>query len=517
MFYLIPFAIVYGWLHEFRTAWQHVIVAFTPTVSREVFIGFLTFSIPFMWNAYQEILALKAAIKGEKIENVLTHEYYQKILKLFFIYVQGGVVVFVTFGLLFVEIFPSWLNLLGLFLSLIYFGLLPQIYEWIQNKSETSLSDYLNYTNPATEDAKNVFRELWTMDEQTRQKIFGIKFTTLYPLFFNKLQTLLVAEQPEHIKQHLEIFHPSLKELNTFFITSREIFENLLKLHREIWVKQKKTINQDNLLERWGNYNMCEGLLEVMVFTSIFERALRGHDAFMFFHVFEAHVKTNHGNKEYVIHLMRRFFGSLFAKAGKASEMYDIWHHFFPSDWKITIAGLRNTQDPIPGIALEEFFHWAVSKISEGKDEYDSVLEDANLNLFSDTDPVMWARILTIVTMAHGGSPMESVINHPWNFGSIGRMRSYTGHGSESDKDIWKRMSEVWREQEEVEANYTVDLALLVFGRLFTRDNIAKFIEELKNFNANDDQRLEAKKRMLEEILNKINTKLQTVSEPVAA
>ena len=72
-----------------------------------IFLGMITFSIPFLWNAYQRLLEKKKYIIGEKIENILEKEFYYKSVKLFRYLVQYPVGIFIFLGLFIIPIlFP---------------------------------------------------------------------------------------------------------------------------------------------------------------------------------------------------------------------------------------------------------------------------------------------------------------------------------------------------------------------------------------------------------------------------
>ncbi len=42
-----------------------------------IFLGFITFSIPFLWYVYQKISKIKDESVGDKIENILNKKYFK--------------------------------------------------------------------------------------------------------------------------------------------------------------------------------------------------------------------------------------------------------------------------------------------------------------------------------------------------------------------------------------------------------------------------------------------------------
>ena len=113
------------------------------------------------------------------------------------------------------------------------------------------------------------------------------------------------------------------------------------------------------------------------------------------------------------------------------------------------------------------------------------------MNLFPEVDPIIWARILLFRYSPPGPEgKIKYVIERKWHFGHVGRIYSGTGG---SDEVVEKWLSE--RTEEEEEATY--ELALFLFKNTFTKENLEKYIKELKDLESTYNKNsLEEKHRL---------------------
>jgi len=150
-----------------------------------IVLGFIAFSIPFLWNAYQRILDKKAHIQGDKIENILTKEFYLKSLRYFEILIQYPVGILIFLGLFVVPLFPFYLGVTALVIIFFYFSMLPQIFQKVEVLSTTNLKDFLTSANAESEDTRKVFAELWQKEDDLFEKELSIELSHIFEYFAN--------------------------------------------------------------------------------------------------------------------------------------------------------------------------------------------------------------------------------------------------------------------------------------------------------------------------------------------
>jgi hypothetical protein len=86
-------------------------------------------------------------------------------------------------------------------------------------------------------------------------------------------------------------------------------------------------------------------------------------------------------NWQYITCLFSSFCPTFFNEINSVPSNYGIWDHYFPPEWKITIA---NKDNRIARIIFREFFIWAKDRILKNKNDkkYDKVLNDVINGIF---------------------------------------------------------------------------------------------------------------------------------------
>ncbi len=159
-----------------------------------IFIGFIAFGIPFMWNAYQRILEIKSQSIGEKIEHILSKEFYQKANKYFEAFLLFPTALLVFVGLIVSPFLPLLVAIVLIIFSVIFFILQPRIFSWIEGISATDLKNYLIRKDPTDPDLLKVFRELWQKDDKAVEKDLAIIPGHLMNIFADKMEKLIDHE-----------------------------------------------------------------------------------------------------------------------------------------------------------------------------------------------------------------------------------------------------------------------------------------------------------------------------------
>ncbi len=266
-----------------------------------------------------------------------------------------------------------------------------------------------------------------------------------------------------------------------------EVFPKILEWHFEMWEKTYRLIKEKEKLDEWASYNevlrVSDSIVEI-----IEERALKERASFSFFEQLKEHIDKHQkkviGEHYYAKYFFMNVFCPIFFKnITDSPERYDVWKHYFPQkpqDWKITKNNLKDKENIIPNIILHEFLRWTQDRILKREEEFDKKLEDVSENLFPEVEPIIWSRVLVFVLSSYGESRVKSMIERPWNFGFIGRMRTYSGFPSDSEKELDKKMSEAAQSEKKTETEKTFELAYLFFMQQFSKENLEKYIKEIK-------------------------------------
>jgi len=141
---------------------------------------------------------------------------------------------------------------------------------------------------------------------------------------------------------------------------------------------------------------------------------------------------------------------------------------------------------------LNRFLEWSRSRIwSEGK-EWDKDLDEVSKELFPNIDPIVWAKILAFVMRPWSGSRMQAIVEKDQNFGYIGRIFTGWGDGVETD----------FARQREEQLKETINLAVFIFGGIFTVGNLNQWLNELNNLSYLEDSDEYRRKEQWKEILS---------------
>jgi len=264
-------------------------------------------------------------------------------------------------------------------------------------------------------------------------------------------------------------------------------------------------------LDKFTNYSGISRVLD-SIFRNIEERSLKEGEAFSLFAYFKKHaehykhelVKRDHEHY-YIIFLFRTFYQVFFENVLYSSEILDIWEQYFPKEWKISKTNLLDKEHKLlSSLSWKYFLNWANDRIIQSKEEKDLVLGEFSRDLFPEVDPILWAKFLVFVfSGSNEKNRVKLAIERPWNFGPIERVKLYSIEmGSE---EMHKKMSE----DIEIERQKTYELACYLFKKEFSKDNIKKYIKEIKNLEY--PEKLTEEKNKLE-LLNTFKEMLSYVN-----
>jgi len=292
-------------------------------------------------------------------------------------------------------------------------------------------------------------------------------------------------------------FSNFLNKRSTLFLTRIDgMLGSVLDWHFGTWKKENEFLDQENKLDEWSMYGELSRTIDA-IFRQIEIRALKDKASFSFFKKLDKHAQTHMkesvSSRYYIESLFDTFYQVYFQNIYDSPERFNIWNHYFPEKWKITKSNLEGSENVISNISLNNFFEWANGRIWQTKDEKDFPLNDAITYLFPEVDPISWAKILIFIYTPPGDDRLRAVIESPWNFGFIGRVKTYRGPG----EDQIRRM----RKDEETN---TFDLAYFLFSDQFSKANLENYIASLEQLSYSKESPEESKRLRLHSLFAKM-------------
>ena len=290
---------------------------------------------------------------------------------------------------------------------------------------------------------------------------------------------------------------------NVYLIVLDNIFPKILEWHFYIWQKEYELLGKDHDLNEWSNYNQISATLDG-IFKKVEERALKEGNSYSFFRAFEKHIERNkevfiEGAKNkfyYVESIMPIFYSTLVENIKNSKERHDIWGHYFPIKWKITKDNIEDQKNIISRALLHYFLDWARERFwqSEDEKEYDGLLDEIATNLFPSVEPILWAKLLTILMRSWvNDNRMKSLIELGTNFGLFSRI--FVSFDSTENQ-----LHDLMATQEKV----TMELVLFLFGNYFTKDTLNNFIKDLNELKYDQDSKEEKRRHDYITIFNKL-------------
>lgn len=313
------------------------------------------------------------------------------------------------------------------------------------------------------------------------------------------------------IEKNLKTASKLLNDFGNFInnrpLASLVIFDNnfskILRWHFLIWKKEYRLLNKENKLDQWSNYGELSRTLD-LILKNIEKRCLQERETFSFFKSFEKHAekyKNNSikgkGKREfyYIESLFEIFYHVFFENIEGSPERFDIWNHYFPDKWKVTKDNLENKENIIVRISLYRFLEWAQNRIWKSEEEFDQNLDDVARNLFPETDPILWAKILIFVLSPYGKNRVESVIERPWNFGFIGRVKMNWVPAENTDKKLKAKIGRTSEAENTFELLYLLAKTYPVF-KIFSKKDLGTYVRLLINLKGKYSEGPEETKRL---------------------
>jgi hypothetical protein len=358
-------------------------------------------------------------------------------------------------------------------------------YRWMKGNKFKFRFDYLKKIQDE-QDMEEAWRSVWETQNINYQN--EIYFFEIFCDIINKF----LKNQNINNKIYLKI----LSDFDIFFKLRSSEFLNFanktisffLMWNFEFWKKENIYLYEDNKIDLYSMYNQVSLAVDSIVRQS-FSIALKSRHSYSFFKALKEHVEKNKNtvvsNKLYIEFLFDQFFEVFFENIHNSPEKFNIWNHYYPTEWKITKDNLQNSENQVSCIALDIFLKWAVDKIWEDKDENDFALDDVSRNIFPEVDPILWALILIFIYSPYDNDRMRSVIERKWIFGFFGN----TKISKNSKINVNKQFND--------EFLSTIELSNFIFKDEFSEDKIIKYIDLLNHISYPKESREERKRLRL--------------------
>lgn len=374
------------------------------------------------------------------------------------------------------------------------FWLVVRLYNWVKGDKDNFKLAYLRDFPKSPRDQIMAWQDYWatnpSINSRFKEKDFFIVFAQQINLILNE------KEDWELLPKLLETFGSNIQNRNKIFILIfKEFFPEILEWHLLLWRKTyirftKNHNTSDQVNER--SIFEAEHLIDQII-KYITNEALLGKtgNSFSYFEFLKNHVDKYENEKIVGEQHIYTYIDSLpiyydiLNKIPSSQEAFDIWNHYFPETWKINLQNIENHL--IARMWWKIFIEWARERIWSGKKGWDQDLEEISRELFPTVDPMIWAKILTLILRPWSGSRIKMAVESEQNFGMIGRV--ITGWVNDNNED---NLSDIYTFQK----RETLKLALRLFNAILTKENIAIWLDELNNLsydqNSDHDQQKEA-------------------------
>ena len=380
-------------------------------------------------------------------------------------------------------------------------GILHNSYHWMKGNKFQQRFFYLKEIKNI-HDIEDTWRSVWqteSINHQNEIKFFDIFYITVNKLLHCEKKNILFATKM------LEDFDNCVEKRSPgFFTLPDKPLAIILNWHFEMWQREQEFQYQDDSIESWGIYDQIFRTSE-SIFQKIIIIVLKGRHAYSFFKTLKEHTEKNNkvrvSNNLYVEFIFRSFYEKFFENIHSSPDKFNIWNHYFPVEWKVTKSNLQSSENQISHTTLHNFLEWAVPKILEEIEEKDFSLDDVSRNIFPEVDSILWASILIFVYSSYSDdrTQLRSAIERPWNFGFFSHAK--VSSTSKND-DIQNSFT--------TDVFNTVALAILIFPRQFSYENLVKYLDSLQGISYPEESNEESKRLRLYNLFRIMLSQVET-------
>jgi len=434
------------------------------------------------------LIPIAIAIFGkEEIETLDRNVHLDHIIRAkYFLYIFAAIFLPPAFW----PISPIWLKLLEIIIWVIGIFFMTTIlirsYEWIRKDKFDSRYKYLKGLNKE-KDLLESWHSFWKQNnmnpatELNFQKLFIGKLNKLISeSSFNNNATIAI--------NLLKDFDSLLEKRYPMNLIIGDIFPKILSWHFIALNKEK---------------NALESSFEVMAYEISFtlEQLIRKIELIalknrLFIHLLR-HLRDcankHKENREFIYNLFSTFFYEFSENASDITDRKSLWRNL-PPQWLINEENLKSKDNSVYANAWWKiYWDWALPRIVEAKSEYDELLDEANKTLFSEVEPIIWAKLQ--IFAFHGGDSEERInyaIQHRQTFGIFFVTPAFV-----VGEDISPIESEELKRKEK-----TFRLAKILLGSLYSPDKLEEYISILENITTKDNSSEDYKRKSFIRIFN---------------
>ncbi len=294
-------------------------------------------------------------------------------------------------------------------------------------------------------------------------------------------------EQLQRLSEHI-----SFKDWTIF----QDLFQSILQKYQDIHAHKKDNPSATHLR------HTLERILGFFV-----QKSLQEGTAYIFFATLANQLKKTSCSTEFRTNTIKKIAIPFFSNVTDSADHLNIWKHYFPEEWKVNKETLFK-ENCIACLWLDEFVSWALSRIGSRRAEgdMDKHLDEVSRELFPTVDPIVWAIILTFCLQSFSPNKrIKALVERRQRFGLYSRVRFYHSSFPEESR---RQVAEKTDKQDEKERKDTIDLAFLIFGSQFEKEEIKKYLEELNGLKYEEGTwQLDEKnqiKQIFEDMLNHI-------------
>lgn len=364
---------------------------------------------------------------------------------------------------------------------------------------------------------------------------------------FTKIFISHIDEAIKYKKYHLaielsQVYQNNIEKRDRFSL-GYEMLPKLFEWHEKFWEIEQRWLTKEILKEKIQNsfsekhfptfrkwvfkflsksysepdYFWNWHYFQQELFPAVAKALLHdGHGSYQLFTTFKKYVDESVTKLEtiedkdrkkrwdnYIVGLFGSFCPMFFDTIDKVSGNYDIWHHNFPPEWKVTAA---NSKSGIPRIILHEFLEWAQKRIfKQNPENYDKDLSEVANGIFPNAHHSLFPAFINLLFT----SEIKDAVQKEPNFFLINTGISWSGE--KSDEDVQKMFNQQDQSQKEETAKIIFEYfrdnwrPLLYFKEDLTEKELAEwegYAEDQRKVIIN-----RVRKTKLQKILDELNSK----------
>jgi hypothetical protein len=362
-------------------------------------------------------------------------------------------------------------------------------FRWLKGRQDDVKFEYIKSLKFTNNDFTTAYEYIWRTSDSLKYKereYIDLFASTLENLIENK-NYLIIEKLIDGFNLHLD------KRTPTAVLISENLLKSFFNIHKISWQESHQLMGSDNI-DLWGNIDEVNRKVEELI-NEVFLLGIKNKRSHFFMKKYQENINNNlglsvtydKGSYNYVEQTISSFTHVLFSEQIEREEARTFWNYEFPVEWKITKLGLTNSYSLVVIQIINDYIRWLGEEFH--KDNEGFKVDNITLHLFPDIDPMVWLPLIDFSLHSFGESRVSSMIQRKWQFGLIGRIRTYTGKPSNE-----KAFNDFKNDREKT---YELIYSLSYFGTIFSLSNLNKYLLELNKHKTQDNIQLRNKKWLI--------------------